>query len=153
MLLQKPKKNVMLKLLWCIHWHDMCNTKLYILLQLWFKQHWKGYALTWLCSLHPTPPPNLLTVATRQLQSLFYAISSLVLRCLVDCRHTNAWQEAVMLLTCCATSLFMRTDSSRQTPAHLARTVQIPTQGTHTPRQITCTQTDEHTLPSQRHIH
>ena len=52
------------------------------------------------------------------------------------------WQEVIMLLTCCATSLFMRTDSSLQMAAHqhvLYSHMHTQTQGRRTPKHIHAT--------------
>lgn len=56
-----------------------------------------------------------------------------------------------MLLTCCATSLFMRTDSSRRTAAHQLALYKHPHgESTHPDKPMlththTCMPTDEHT--------
>lgn len=94
----------------------ICLIQSYVFLQLWVKQEWKGCALAW-HSLHPTPPQNLWTVAMRQPRSLsHHQLSDVVLSSGLQA-HKH-WQWEIMLLTHCATSLFMRTDSLLRMAAH-----------------------------------
>lgn len=98
-----------------------------------------------LCFCVPlTPLRRCLTVAARQLRSRFLMASSLALRCLSGLQTHKHWQEAIMLLTCRAPSLFMRTDSSLQTAAR-QRVLRHRGKRAHTKHR---TEASSDTLPS-----